>query len=118
VRKNDFRASGSNDYDMRREQIDPRMLKLGFEISEKLGFQSMAYDFIYDEHKNPVIVEISYTYGDYPEFSTGHWDPELKWHPGRLWPEYIELVDALGLTELKQPEMEVTSAYAHAKMIR
>lgn len=117
TRKNDFRASGSNSYDMRRNEIDMRMLKIGFEVSRHFGFQSMAYDFIYDKFNNPVIVEISYTYGDYPEFSTGYWDENLNWIDGNYWPEYLELVDALNLPDLIQPKMEVTSSYANAKMV-
>lgn len=116
-RPNDFRASGSNNYDTRRDQIDMRMVKMAFEISSKLKFQSMAYDFVYDQDKNPVIVEISYTYGDYPEFSTGYWDPELKWHDGNYVPEYLELMDSLHMPELKQPEIELESPYKNAKMI-
>lgn len=117
-RPNDFRASGSNNYDTRRDQLDMRMIKLAFEISHKLGFQSMAYDFVYDEDKNPSLVEISYTYGDYPEFSTGYFDPDLNWHDGKYVPEYLELVDSLNMPELKQPEIELDSPYAKATMLK
>jgi len=116
-RENDFRASGSNKYDTRRDQIDKRMIQIAFEISEKFGFQSMAYDFVYDQNKNPVILEISYTYGDYPEFSTGYFDPELNWHDGNYVPEYLELVDALKMPELKQPDIELDSPYKLASDI-
>ena len=75
-RKNDFRASGSNMYDTRRDQINKQMIHIAFDVSEKLGFQSMAFDFVYNENKEPVILEISYTYGDYPEFSTGYFDTD------------------------------------------
>jgi hypothetical protein len=115
-RKNDFRASGSNNYDTRRDEIDKRMIKIAFDVSEKLGFQSMAYDFVYDKDKNPVILEISYTYGDYPEFSTGYWDQDLNWHNGNYVPEYLELVDALNMPELEQPDIELDSPYKKASM--
>ncbi|HEY9114846.1 MAG TPA: hypothetical protein VIN10_09090 [Bacteroidales bacterium] len=118
VRKNDFRASGSNSYDMRKDQIDMRMVEIAFQISEKLNFQSMAYDFVYDENKNPCLVEISYTYGDYPEFSDGYWDRKLIWHDANYMPEYLELVDLLNMPELKQPKIEINSPYANAKMIK
>ncbi len=68
VRKNDFCASGSNIFDMNRESLDREMIEIAFEISEKLHFQSMNYDFIYDENQNPVLAEISYASGDYPDF--------------------------------------------------
>ena len=117
VRKNDFRASGSNYYDMDRNTIDKNMIKIAFDISTKLNFQSMAYDFIYDENKNPLIAEISYTYGDYPEFSNGYWDKNLIWHSGHYFPEYFELVDALHMPELKLPHIEINSPYKKAKML-
>src|ERR1041385_1478455 len=45
TRDNDFRSSGSGrlDYDIR--GIDEECLRVAFEISKKMGFQSMAYDF-------------------------------------------------------------------------
>ncbi|MDD4219272.1 MAG: hypothetical protein PHR10_03715 [Sphaerochaetaceae bacterium] len=116
VRKNDFRASGSNHYDMSREKIDMRFVEIGFAISQKLGFQSMAYDFIYDENHEPSLIEMSYTYGDYPEFSTGYWDLQLKWHDGSYIPEYLELVDALNMPDIKQPHIDLDSPYKNAKM--
>lgn len=116
VRKNDFRASGSNHYDMSRDSIDMRFVELGFEISKKFGFQSMAYDFVYDENGDPALIEMSYTYGDYPEFSTGYWNPELVWHDGNYIPEYLELVDALNMPKLIQPDIELNSPYKKAKM--
>jgi hypothetical protein len=74
----------------------------------------MAYDFVYDENNNPTILEISYTYGDYPEFSTGYFDTELIWHKGHYIPEYLELVDALKMPDLKQPDIELDSPYKMA----
>ena len=66
--------------------------------------QSMAYDFIYDENRKPVIVEISYCFGDYPEFSTGYWDESLIWHDGKFLPQYFELVDLLSKEDMILPE--------------
>ncbi len=118
VRPNDFRASGSNNYDARRSEIDMRAVKIAFEISKKFKFQSMAYDFVYDENNNPFVVEISYTYGDYPEFSNGYWDENLQWHNGHYVPEYLELVDALNYPELKMPpDLTLESPYTSAKML-
>lgn len=115
-RKNDFRASGSNDWSLDKNMINMDMIKLAFEISRKFDFQSMAYDFIYDESGSPIIVEISYCYGDYPEFSTGFWDPDLNWHDGRFLPQYFELVDLLDIPELKLPELRSNSEYTKAKI--
>jgi glutathione synthase/RimK-type ligase-like ATP-grasp enzyme len=115
-RPNDFRASGSNNWDIDQSNIDKDFIRIAFEVSRTLKFKSMAYDFIYDENHNPSIIEISYCYGDYPEYSTGYWDTDMVWHPGRFWPQYFELVDLLQLPDLKQPEMEATSPYLKAKI--
>ena len=107
VRDDDFRASGSGriDYDM--SKIDPRCLEIAFEISQKMGFQSMAYDFLKNEEGEPEFCEISYTYMSYAVHDCpGYWDPDLNWHEGQYWPEYLHLVDALGLPALKSPEMD------------
>ncbi len=110
-RPNDFRASGSNNWDIDQNSIDKEFIRIAFEVSKRLKFKSMAYDFIYDENHKPSIVEISYCYGDYPEYSTGYWDTNMIWHPGRYWPQYFELVDLLQMPDLKQPEMIATSSY-------
>jgi hypothetical protein len=115
-RPNDFRASGSNNWSLAHEKIDMRFVRIAFDVSFKLNFQSMAYDFIYDKQRQPVIVEISYCYGDYPEFSTGYWDENLIWHPGRFVPQYLELVDLLEMPELKQPEIGAASSYTKVKI--
>ena len=88
-------------------RIDPEFIKIAFAISSKLGFQSMAYDFIYGNNREPQFCEISYTYVDLLVYDCpGYWDSSLGWHEGHLWPEYMHLSDALGLPELKQPSME------------
>jgi glutathione synthase/RimK-type ligase-like ATP-grasp enzyme len=112
VRKNDFRASGSNNWSLDRDKIDMRMVKIAQEISKAYNFQVMAYDFIYDKDKNPVIVEISYTYGDYPEFSTGYIDENMQWVDGSFWTQYLELIDALNMPDLKQPDIQPEGHYA------
>jgi glutathione synthase/RimK-type ligase-like ATP-grasp enzyme len=112
VRKDDFRASGSDNWSLDRDKIDMRMVKIAQEVSEKFNFQVMAYDFIYDKNKHPVIVEISYTYGDYPEFSTGYIDEEMQWVDGSYWTQYLELIDALNLPDLKQPFIQPEGHYA------
>jgi len=117
TRKNDFRASGSDIFDMNRESLDRKMIEIAFNISEELSFQSMNYDFIYDENKNPLIAEISYASGDFPDFSDGYWDKNLIWHSGHYFPEYFELVDALQMPELKLPDIELVSPYKKAKML-
>jgi glutathione synthase/RimK-type ligase-like ATP-grasp enzyme len=103
-RPNDFRASGSNNWSLDHSKIDMEFVKIAFNVSKTLGFQSMAYDFMYDKNKNPVIIEISYCFGDYPEFSNGYWDESLNWHEGKFLPQYFELIDLLGVKDLVLPK--------------
>lgn len=92
-RKNDFRASGSGNLDMDHTKVDMNFVKMAFEISKKLKFQSMAYDFLFKDDV-PVITEISYTYADWAvEMCEGHWDSNLNWIPGKMWPEEAQVED-------------------------
>jgi glutathione synthase/RimK-type ligase-like ATP-grasp enzyme len=103
-RKNDFRASGSNNKDLNPDSIDREFLKLAFVISTKLKFQCMAYDFLYDENKLPQVVEMSYTFPDTTiPHCPGYWDDKLVWHKGKNWAQYFQLMDLLNMPGLKQP---------------
>ena len=107
-RKNDFRSSGSGNFDVTPEKVDIKHVKIALEISKKMGFQSMAYDFLYDKESNSRFCEISYTYVDWMVQSCpGYWDSNLNWHEGHYWPQYFQLMDALNMPDLKQPEMKV-----------
>jgi len=118
-RKNDFRASGAEEWDVNPSMIDKRMLRIALDFSKKMGFQTMAYDFIYDERRNPRIVEISYLYGQpgYPDFMNGYWDFDLNWIEGRFWPQYFELVDILGIPDLKCPDIRIPEMWLTNKII-
>jgi glutathione synthase/RimK-type ligase-like ATP-grasp enzyme len=96
VRKNDFRASGSGNFNLDPDKIDTRCLEIAFSISNKLNFDTMAYDFIYDEDKNPFINEISYCFIDWVvQNCPGFWDEKLNWHPGQIWPQKCQIEDFL-----------------------
>ena len=119
VRKNDFRASGSDKWDINPENIDKRMVEIALKISKHFGFQSMAYDFIYDDKHNPKIIEMSYLYGGAgnPDFSNGYWDENLVRHEGRFWPQYFELVDLLQMNDLKlPPNISSNTSYSKVKI--
>lgn len=109
VRKNDFRASGGEEWDINPDKIDKKLLRKALDYSKKMGFQSMAYDFIYDEHGEGKVVEISCLYGQpgFPDFMNGYWDENLNWIEGRFWPQHLELMDVLGMPDLKCPKMEI-----------
>lgn len=102
VRKNDFRASGSGNFDTDSEKIDTQCLEIAFAISKKLKFDTMAYDFIYDENRKPFISEISYCFVDWViQRCPGFWDENLSWHNGQNWPQYYQLSDFLLINDLK-----------------
>ena len=106
VRSDDFRASGSGMIDYDTTKIDPRCLKIAFDISTQMGFQSMAYDFLVNEEQEPEFCEISYTYVSRAIHACpGYYDLNLNWHAGHYWPEHLHLIDALGLSDLKMPEL-------------
>ena len=92
-RPGDFRASGSGNLDTNPEQIDKRCIQMAFEVARKGRFQTMAFDFLY-KGGSPVVCEISYTFiSSAVERCPGHWDSELNWHDGRMWPEEAQVAD-------------------------
>lgn len=106
-RDNDFRASGSGRIDYDKDSIDKRAVEIAFDISNNLGFQSMAYDFLYNEHSELEICEISYTFSDIAiNNCPGYWDINGNWNSGHYWPQYFQLIDLLNISELKQPAAE------------
>ncbi len=107
VRKNDFRASGSGRIDYTPSEIDINCVEIAFQVSRKMGFQSMAYDFLRNEEDKPEFCEISYTYvSSAVRGCPGYWDANLAWHSGQdWWPEHLHLIDALNLPDLKIPPL-------------
>lgn len=96
VRPGDFRASGSGDivYDL--ERIHPLCIETAFAVSRDIRSQSMAFDFVLTENRQPLIVEISYCYDSKAVYNCpGHWDDQLRWHQGHTWPEDVILIDLL-----------------------
>lgn len=88
VRDNDFRASGSGQIVFDPKQIDEHVIKLAFDVNQKLGSQAVAYDFVYDEHQQPLIIEISYGFAMKPyDACPGYWDKDLNWHEGTFNPQ-------------------------------
>lgn len=88
VRKNDFRASGGGNLIYNKSEIDERCIQISFNVNEKLKCQSLAYDFVFDENNNPLIVEISYGF-DVKAYDPcpGYWDSSLNWHEGKFNPQ-------------------------------
>ena len=98
---NDFRASGSGNFNVEPSQIDLRCVQAAFAAARKLQSQSMAFDFLFrGEAREPVIGEISYCYVDWMvEKCPGHWDDQMNWHEGHMWPEDAHVEDFIARIE-------------------
>ena len=98
VRPNDFRASGSGKISYYREMQVPRdAVELAFSISRRLGFQSMAYDFVRSpDDGRLILLEISFVFNaDAVAGCPGYFDSDGNWIPGSVWPEEAILEDLL-----------------------
>ena len=82
-RENDFRASGGGRIIYDKNQIDERCVKIAFDVNDKLKTQSIAFDFVFDENNNPLIVEISYGFAaNAYDVCEGYWTKDMQWHAG------------------------------------
>ena len=100
TRGNDFRASGSGIKAYEPELFDRGTIKIAFEIAQKLGTQSVAFDFIWDNDITK-IVEISYCFimGAFYDTCPGYWDRNLVWYSLEVNPQYFMIEDFI--TEIK-----------------
>lgn len=115
-RPNDFRSSGSGSIDFTPERVDIRMVKAAFRISKELSFQTMAYDFLFDAKREPVVNEMCCQFADWAIYQCpGYWDRDMNWHEGHYWPQYSQLQDILKDKQLKQPDFPLEKK---SKMVR
>jgi hypothetical protein len=96
VRSGDFRASGTGNFDFDIKQIDTWRIQLAYDISRKIGAQSLAFEFVHDVDGEPKITEISYCF-DTEGFSQceGYFDRDLHWRPEKIKAEDAILIDCL-----------------------
>ena len=88
VRPGDFRASGSGRITYRREDLDERCVAMAFETAAKLGGDCVALDFVFDQERQPWVLEVSYGFiKEVYDPCEGHWDSNLDWHPGAFDPQ-------------------------------
>ena len=81
VRENDFRASGSGKIDYKVSSRDLEAIKIARVVTDKIGAQSMAYDFLYDNDGKLRICELSYGFmEDAVNHTNGWYDFELNYH--------------------------------------
>lgn len=82
-REGDFRASGGGRIVYDKNQLDENCVKIAFDTSKKLNTQSIAFDFVFDEHNNPLIVETSFGFAAHAyDVCEGYWDDNMTWHEG------------------------------------
>ena len=97
-RPDDFRASGSGNFDVNPGEIDPATVELAFRVADLLGTQSIAIDGLRRGHER-VVSEISYTYVSWMVHACpGHWErgPQgIVWKDGSMWPEEAQAADVL-----------------------
>ena len=85
TRPNDFRASGGGVIKFEKELIDERCVEIAFETTKKMKASVVAYDFVFDSNKNPLIVEINYGFAHQAYWNCpGYWDKNLNWHEGKF----------------------------------
>jgi hypothetical protein len=108
-RPDDFRASGSGNFNVEPAAVDLRCVRMAFEHARKLKAQSVAFDFLFrGSDREPVVGEISYCYVDWMlQKCPGQWDSDLHWHEGALWPEEAQVEDFLKLTEANRCEFRI-----------
>lgn len=87
VRENDFRASGSGVILYNKEIFDIETIQLSLNISKKINTQCIAIDFVYNENREPLVVEISFGFAVSAYFDCpGYWDENLNWIEGKFNP--------------------------------
>jgi glutathione synthase/RimK-type ligase-like ATP-grasp enzyme len=92
-RDDDFRASGSGRIDYDPRAIVPEFLRLAFDVARRLKTQSCAIDGLW-RGDEPVVGEVTYTYTSWAVHECpGHWDADLNWHKGQMWPEEAQALD-------------------------
>ena len=96
VRENDFRASGGGVILYEKSEIDIEAVKIAFEVSKKLELECVAFDFVFDEKTNPLIIEISFGFAvEAYDSCPGYWDVKLNWHEGTFNPQAWMIEDLI-----------------------
>ncbi|MBU1054483.1 MAG: hypothetical protein KKC46_11745 [Proteobacteria bacterium] len=92
-RPNDFRASGSGLIDYKHD-IPEAPLRYCLQMNKRFSFDSMAYDILFTESGNFVVVEMSYGYIDAALYkANGYFEllekGNLCFHEGHTWPQEL-----------------------------
>jgi len=96
--KGDFKSGvQSVRVSLSREEIPVAMVQTAFEVSERLGCQSMGYDFLQPpEGGAPILLEMCHTFPPGPIVNAhGYFTPSLTWVPGGQHPADLIALDLL-----------------------
>lgn len=105
-RVDDFRASGSGIIDYSIDLIPLKAIEIAFNISQKAGFQCMAYDFLVDDMGNPLINEMCYCFNSRAVYNCpGFWDSNMKYHKGHLWPQEVQVHNFLQMIRMREHQV-------------
>ncbi|ASP29968.1 hypothetical protein CHH26_06775 [Qipengyuania flava] len=99
VRGGDFRASGSGIIRYDRQEIPIDCIEVAFEVTDALGSQSCAFDFVQRDGEW-LIVEVSYAF-NLAGYSRcpGYWRKDLTWCQGPVLPEQYMIENLLSNSE-------------------
>jgi glutathione synthase/RimK-type ligase-like ATP-grasp enzyme len=94
TRNNDFRASGSGRLEfVPDDSFNIMTVDMAFKYAKKLKMPCIAYDFVFSDQNQPLIVEISYGFQPYVyDQCTGYFDKNSNWHNSTVNLEY-EIID-------------------------
>jgi len=103
VRDGDFRASGSGKFVWEIDDTQRECVKIAFDVTKKLGMQSIAFDFVMDENGDAKIIEISYAVGLTAFLDgIGYWNRDLSWVESKIVIEDYIIEDLLNSFESKK----------------
>lgn len=89
-KENDFRASGSGKLDFDVSKIDLETVKIAFDVTNKIGGQCLAFDFVYDKNKAPKIVEVCFGFSMKAyDACPGYWKKDLSFVAGTFNPQAV-----------------------------
>ena len=95
-KENDFRASGSGKLDFDVSKIDLETVKTDFNVTERIGGQCLAFDFVYDANKQPKIVEVCFGFSmNAYDACPGYWKKDLSFIAGTFNPQYFMMQNFL-----------------------
>jgi len=82
---NDFRSNGVK-YDYSPSHINLKCVQIAFDISKRLGFPMMSYDFLF-HHGEPVVLEMSFKDGK----TCDYWSHDLEWVSEPMYPQEAQV---------------------------